>query len=91
MLSFFRKLSIGGKIKDGILPERIMETAEELSIAKDQSALILKTDIELKESVYGKLRTICIVPRPFGYCFMSGRRCDIMYDDLFIYQSKHFA
>lgn len=60
MLSFFRKLSIGGKIKDGILPERIMEATEDLSIAKDQSALTLKTDTELKESVYGKLRTICV-------------------------------
>lgn len=67
MLSFFRKLSIGGKIKDGILPERIMETAEDLSIAKDQSALTLKTDTELRESVYGKLRTICVLCRSSIY------------------------
>lgn len=94
MLSFFRKLSIGGKIKDGILPERIMEAAEDLSIAKNQSALILKTDIELKESVYGKLPTICIscvVLLPFGYYSMSGRWCDIVYYNLFVYLSKYFA
>jgi len=51
MLSFFRKLSIGGKIKDGILPGTIMGTAEDLLTVKNQT---LKTDIELKESVYGK-------------------------------------
>lgn len=51
MLSFFRKLSIGGKIKDGILPDAVMGTAEDLLTAKN---LTLKTDIELKESVYGK-------------------------------------
>lgn len=49
MLSFFRKLSIGGKIRDGILPEAVMGTAEDL--LKNQ---MLKTDTELKESVYGK-------------------------------------
>lgn len=62
MLSFFRKLSIGGKIKDGILPEKIMGTAEDLLTAKNQSDLTLKTDTELKESVYGKLlRSICVL------------------------------
>lgn len=62
MLSFFRKLSIGGKIKDGIQPERIMETAEDLLTAKNQSDPTLKTDTELKESVYGKLlRSICVL------------------------------
>lgn len=64
MLSFFRKLSIGGKIKDGLLPEGIMETAQDLSITREQNALMLKTDTELRESVYGKLRTICVLYRP---------------------------
>ncbi|EFN82371.1 UPF0195 protein CG30152 [Harpegnathos saltator] len=36
-----------------------METAEDLLIAKDH--LILKTDTEMKESVYGKLRTIYLL------------------------------
>lgn len=62
MLSFFRKLSIGGKIKDGILPEGIMGTAEDLLTAKSQNDLTLMTDTELKESVYGKLlRSICVL------------------------------
>lgn len=66
MLSFFRKLSIGGKIKDGILPEAVMGTAEDLLTAKN---LMLKTDIELKESVYGKFCAlfVCCIARPFGY------------------------
>jgi len=68
MISFFRKLSIGGKIKDGILPE-VMGTAEDFSITKNQNNLILKTDTELKESVYGKWRSICVLyhARPYGY------------------------
>lgn len=57
MLSFFRKLSIGGKIKDGILPDGgVMGTAEDLLRAKNQCALILKDENELKDSVYGKTR-----------------------------------
>jgi len=68
MISFFRKLSIGGKIKDGILPE-VMGTTEDFSIAKNQNNLILKTDTELKESVYGKWCSICVLyhARPYGY------------------------
>lgn len=58
MISFFRKLSIGGKIKDGILPQEVMGTAEDLSVANNPSSLILKTDVELEESVYGKWRSI---------------------------------
>lgn len=69
MLSFFRKLSIGGKIKDGILPE-VMGTAEDLLTARNQ---MLKTDTELKESVYGKFCTllVCCIARLYGYCPMS--------------------
>jgi len=66
MLSFFRKLSIGGKIKDGILPEAVMGTAEDLLMVKNQT---LKTDTDLKESVYGKFCAlfVCCVARSFGY------------------------
>ncbi|EGI59471.1 UPF0195 protein [Acromyrmex echinatior] len=82
MLSFFRKLSIGGKIKDGILPETIMGTAEDLLMAKNQT---LKTDIELKESVYGKfcalfvsylLRTIKDPEKP-----QTLEQLDVVYED----------
>lgn len=38
-----------------------MGTAEDLLIAKNQSSLVLKTDTELKEYVYGKLRSICVL------------------------------
>lgn len=53
MLSFFRKLSIGWKVRDGMLPETIMGTTDVVNV-KDQNAFALKTDLELKESVYGK-------------------------------------
>lgn len=79
--SFFRKLSIGDKIKDGIVPPvRVMGTAEDLT--KNQNVLTLKTDTELKESVYGKLPSICVLYRPifFGYCPISTRWCDIAND-----------
>ena len=84
MLSFFRKLSIGGKIKDGILPGTIMGTAEDLLTAKNQT---LKTDIELKESVYGKFCALFVScnARPFGYCPISLRWCDIANDLSLIY------
>lgn len=72
MLAFFRKLSIGGKVKDGLLPEGVMGTAEDLLAVKNQSTLILQTDTELKESVYGKFFLslslyLCIVEL-FEYC-----------------------
>ncbi|KYQ55541.1 hypothetical protein ALC60_05603 [Trachymyrmex zeteki] len=82
MLSFFRKLSIGGKIKDGILPETVMGTAEDLLTVKNQT---LKTDIELKESVYGKfcalfvsylLRTIKDPEKP-----QTLEQLDVVYED----------
>ncbi|KAG5306379.1 GALL1 protein, partial [Pseudoatta argentina] len=73
MLSFFRKLSIGGKIKDGILPETIMGTAEDLLMAKNQT---LKTDIELKESVYDLLRTIKDPEKP-----QTLEQLDVVYED----------
>lgn len=54
MLSFFRKLSIGGKIRDGLLPHSVMGTdAEDIVRAKGQSQLMAKDETELKESIYG--------------------------------------
>ncbi|KAH0945184.1 hypothetical protein HN011_004747 [Eciton burchellii] len=75
MISFFRKLSIGGKIKDGILPE-VMGTAEDFSITKNQNNLILKTDTELKESVYDLLRTIKDPEKP-----QTLEQLDVIYED----------
>lgn len=79
MLSFFRKLSIGGKIKDGMLPEEVMGTAED--ILKNQSSLVLKTDTELKECVYGKLRSICVLYHSTFRALSDNERwCDIASD-----------
>lgn len=48
-----------------------MGTAEDLLAAKNQT---LKTDIELKESVYGKFCAlfVCRIAQPFGYCQKDG-------------------
>ena len=51
MLSFFRKLSIGGRIKDGIA-EETMGTAEDVLNVKNQK-FMSKDETELRESVYG--------------------------------------
>lgn len=56
MLSFFRKLSIGGKIRDGLLPDNVMGTAEDILKAKNQNELVSKDETELKESIYGTIR-----------------------------------
>ncbi|XP_011870554.1 PREDICTED: MIP18 family protein FAM96A isoform X1 [Vollenhovia emeryi] len=66
-------LSIGGKIKDGILPEAVMGTAEDLLTAKNQT---LKTDTELKESVYDLLRTIKDPEKP-----QTLEQLDVVYED----------
>ncbi|XP_015600026.1 MIP18 family protein galla-1 isoform X2 [Cephus cinctus] len=76
MLSFFRKLSIGGKIKDGILPDGVMSTPEELLKVKNQSTLILKDETELKESVYDLLRTIKDPEKP-----QTLEELDVVYED----------
>ncbi|XP_014607266.1 MIP18 family protein galla-1 [Polistes fuscatus] len=75
MLSFFRKLSIGLKIKDGILPETIMGTTDVVN-SKNQTAFALKTDLELKESVYDLLRTIKDPEKP-----QTLEQLDIIYED----------
>ncbi|XP_020282560.1 MIP18 family protein CG30152 [Pseudomyrmex gracilis] len=73
--SFFRKLSIGDKIKDGVLPPvRVMGTAEDLT--KNQNILTLKTDTELKESVYDLLRTIKDPEKP-----QTLEQLDVVYED----------
>lgn len=54
MLSLLRKLSIGTKVRDGILPDRVMGTAEDLVITKSRSEVTEKDKTELKESVYGQ-------------------------------------
>ncbi|XP_012272076.1 MIP18 family protein CG30152 isoform X2 [Orussus abietinus] len=76
MLSFFRKLSLGAKIRDGILPDRVMGTTEDLLKAKNQSTLILKDDAELKESVYDLLRTIKDPEKP-----QTLEQLDVVYED----------
>ena len=53
MLSFLRKLSIGGKIKDGDLPARMMGSPDEILKIKIGNNLDLKDEGELKECVYG--------------------------------------
>lgn len=53
MLSFFRKISIGGKIKDGLPIGDEMEVTEGCPDAREQT-LVSQSDTELKESVYGK-------------------------------------
>ncbi|KAK0087342.1 hypothetical protein PV325_001227 [Microctonus aethiopoides] len=57
MLSLLRKLSIGSKIKDGIMPDRVMDTAQDFD-KKTRCEFTEKDRIELKESVYDLLRTI---------------------------------
>ncbi|XP_035719994.1 MIP18 family protein galla-1-like [Vespa mandarinia] len=75
MLSFFRKLSIGWKIRDGMLPETIMGTTDVVNL-KDQNAFALKTDLELKESVYDLLRTIKDPEKP-----QTLEQLDVIYED----------
>lgn len=76
MLSFFRKLSIGGKIKDGILPNQAMETTEEILQADEQSDLTLKSETELRESIYDLLRTIKDPEKP-----QTLEQLDVVYED----------
>lgn len=53
MLSFLRKISIGGRIKDGVPTSDEMEAVEDCLDAKNRG-LVSQSDTELKESVYGK-------------------------------------
>lgn len=51
MLSFFRKLSFGSKVRDGLLPD--MGTVEDVVKVRNESALMYKDETELKDSIYG--------------------------------------
>lgn len=53
MLSFLRKISIGGKIRDGLPTGDEMEVTEGYADGRNR-ALVSRSDTELKESVYGK-------------------------------------
>lgn len=53
MFSLLRKLSIGGKVKDGMLPDHMMSTARELTDEKNQNCFIEDAG-ELRETVYGE-------------------------------------
>ncbi|OXU29110.1 MIP18 family protein galla-1 [Nasonia vitripennis] len=76
MLSFFRKLSIGGKIRDGLLPDSVMGTAEDIVRAKSQNELVSKDETELKESIYDLLRTIKDPEKP-----QTLEQLDVVYED----------
>ncbi|KAG7190632.1 hypothetical protein KM043_006715 [Ampulex compressa] len=85
MLSFFRKLLLEEKIRDGLLPDRVMANAlvqnngkasantEDGIIAKNE---ITMTDDELRESVYDLLRTIKDPEKP-----QTLEQLDVVYED----------
>ncbi|CAK9818433.1 MIP18 family protein galla-1 [Anthophora quadrimaculata] len=75
MLSFLRKISIGGKIRDGLPTGDEMETAEGDSQAKSR-ALVSQSVTELKESVYDLLRTIKDPEKP-----QTLEQLDVVYED----------
>ncbi|XP_015430507.1 PREDICTED: MIP18 family protein CG30152 [Dufourea novaeangliae] len=75
MLSFFRKISIGGKIRDGLPTGDEMEVTEGYPDAKNR-ALVSRSDTELKESVYDLLRTIKDPEKP-----QTLEQLDVVYED----------
>ncbi|XP_011506515.1 PREDICTED: MIP18 family protein CG30152 [Ceratosolen solmsi marchali] len=76
MLSFIRKLAINDKIRDGLLPNRAMENAEDILKVKNQKELISKDETELKESIYDLLRTIKDPEKP-----QTLEQLDVVYED----------
>ncbi|XP_046751665.1 MIP18 family protein galla-1 [Diprion similis] len=76
MLSFFRKLSLSDKVKEGILPYGVMATPEDLLKAKNQSTLLLKDESELRETIYDLLRTIKDPEKP-----QTLEELDVVYED----------
>lgn len=72
MLSFLRKISIGGKIKDGLPTAAEMEANEDAR----NKALLSRSDTELKESVYDILRTIKDPEKP-----QTLEQLDVVYED----------
>ncbi|XP_017799594.1 PREDICTED: MIP18 family protein CG30152 [Habropoda laboriosa] len=75
MLSFLRKISIGGKIRDGLPTGDEMEATEGCLDVKSR-ALISQSDTELKESVYDLLRTIKDPEKP-----QTLEELDVVYED----------
>lgn len=56
MLSFFRKLSISDKVKDGVLPYGVMANPDDILKSKNQNSLMLaQNETELRETIYGML------------------------------------
>ena len=54
MLSFFRKLSIGNRIRDGLLPDSVMGTTEDVEKSKTQNELTHYDENGLKDYIFGK-------------------------------------
>ncbi|KAK9305623.1 hypothetical protein QLX08_003404 [Tetragonisca angustula] len=75
MLSFLRKISIGGRIKDGVPTSDEMEAVEDCLDAKNRG-LVSQSDTELKESVYDLLRTIKDPEKP-----QTLEQLDVVYED----------
>ena len=53
MLSFFRKLSIGSKIRDGLIMGTAAEDVVDKAAARTKGELAAKDETELRESIYG--------------------------------------
>ncbi|KAK1123430.1 MIP18 protein galla-1 [Melipona bicolor] len=75
MLSFLRKISIGGRIKDGVPTNDEMEAVEDCLDAKNRG-LVSQSNTELKESVYDLLRTIKDPEKP-----QTLEQLDVVYED----------
>ncbi|XP_057341752.1 MIP18 family protein galla-1 [Microplitis mediator] len=76
VLSWIRKLSIGTKIKDGLLPDGDMGTAQDLANKKNPSEVTEKDITELKETIYDLLRTIKDPEKP-----QTLEQLDVVYED----------
>ncbi|CAL7942274.1 unnamed protein product [Xylocopa violacea] len=75
MLSFLRKISIVGKIRDGLPTGDEMEATEGYRDGKNR-ALVSRSDTELKESIYDLLRTIKDPEKP-----QTLEQLDVVYED----------
>ncbi|KAJ8681323.1 hypothetical protein QAD02_017110 [Eretmocerus hayati] len=84
MLSFFRKLSVGAKIKDGLLPVDddvggvgVMDNvAQDILTARSRSQIMAKDETELKDSIYDLLRTIKDPEKP-----QTLEQLEVVYED----------
>ncbi|XP_044016159.1 MIP18 family protein galla-1 isoform X1 [Aphidius gifuensis] len=73
MLSLLRKLSIGSKIKDGIVLDDKMATGEDIIFDKNYN---ITDENELKDTVYDILRTIKDPEKP-----QTLEELDVVYED----------